>query len=170
MGPLQAMWSKWLGDQWTIGDWQGMLAVGAEELPAWMPAANEGMRVKATEPAAEQSQSFDDPPQSFKEYDPEWARAFSTGTAAASCDHAQMLAGVRVPVLFTHHFRKVDEKTGTVMGAISDQQVARARELVTNVGQPFEVLSYPQMARMMHSQDPQLFTKNIVAWSATLSE
>jgi pimeloyl-ACP methyl ester carboxylesterase len=170
LGPLQAMWSKWLGDQWTIGDWQGMLAAGATELPPWMATANEGMRVKDTAPPAGESQSFGDPPQSFREYDPEWARAFYTGTAAASCDHARMLAGVRVPVLFTHHFRQVDEKTGTVMGAISDKQVGRARELVTDAGQPFEVLSYPQMAHMMHVQDPQLFTRNIVAWSASLPE
>ena len=51
-----------------------------------------------------------EPPQNLKEYDPEWARAFWTGTVAASCDHARMLASVKVPVLLTHHFRMVDER------------------------------------------------------------
>ena len=44
----------------------------------------------------------DEPPQNLKEYDPEWARASFTGTQTASCDHAQMLAAVKVPVLYTH--------------------------------------------------------------------
>ena len=49
----------------------------------------------------------DEPPQNLKEYDPEWARAFLSGTATINCDHAQMLRRVKVPVLFTHHFRQM---------------------------------------------------------------
>jgi hypothetical protein len=33
------MWSKWLGDQWTIGDWKGMQAAAPPELPGWILAA-----------------------------------------------------------------------------------------------------------------------------------
>jgi hypothetical protein len=35
-----------------------------------------------------------------------------------------MLAGVKVPVLFTHHFRLVDPATGVLMGAVSDLQAS----------------------------------------------
>jgi hypothetical protein len=52
-----------------------------------------------------------EPPQNLKERDPEWARAFATGTVAASCDHERMLASVKEPVLLTHHFRAIDEAT-----------------------------------------------------------
>ena len=31
-----------------------------------------------------------------------------------------MLRSVKVPVLLTHHFRRVDEDTGYLMGALSD--------------------------------------------------
>ena len=61
----------------------------------------------------------DEPPQNLKEYDPEWGRAFWTGTVAASCDHERMLRSVKVPhVLLTHHFRVVAESTGTLIGAM----------------------------------------------------
>jgi hypothetical protein len=66
-----------------------------------------------------------EPPQNLKEYDPEWGRAFWSGTVAASCDHARMLSHVKVPVLLTHHFHVIDESTGTLMGALCDVQ-ARA--------------------------------------------
>ena len=31
-----ALWSRYLGDQWSIGDWDGMLAAAPTELPAWI--------------------------------------------------------------------------------------------------------------------------------------
>jgi hypothetical protein len=42
-----------------------------------------------------------EPPQHLKEYDPEWGRAFWTGTVGAACDHERMLRAVEVPVLLT---------------------------------------------------------------------
>jgi len=39
---------------------------------------------------------------------------------------ARMLAAVKVPVLFTHHFRHVNETTGVVMGATSRSYAARS--------------------------------------------
>ena len=39
----------------------------------------------------------DEPPQNLKEYDPEWGRAFWTGTVAASCDHERMLRARQGP-------------------------------------------------------------------------
>jgi pimeloyl-ACP methyl ester carboxylesterase len=104
------------------------------------------------------------------EYDPEWGRAFYAGTATANCDHAHMLARARAPVLFTHHYRAIDPSTGTVMGAVSDQQIDRARELVTHAGQPFEIMSFPGMAHSMHGQDPQLFTRTVADWSQTIPQ
>ncbi len=157
IGPIFAMWSKFLGDQWSVGDWQGMQKAAPNELPAWMGAL---VRV-ASEGGAE-------PPQNLKEYDPEWARAFWTGTVAASCDHARMLARVKVSVLFTHHFRMVDETTGHLMGAISDLQAARACELVRGAGQKVDYQSFPTMGHSMHGQDPELFARTLTAWAATL--
>ncbi len=150
-----ALWSKYLGDQWSVGDWDGMVAAAPRELPAWIAAI-------FSAPVGSE------PPQNLKEYDPEWGRAFWTGTVAASCDHARMLASVKVPVLLTHHFRRIDEASGTLMGAISDLQAARARELVTAAGQPFELESFPTMGHSMHGQDPRLFTDTLAKWAARL--
>lgn len=55
------------------------------------------------------------------------------------------------------------------MGAASDEQVARARWLVTDAGQPFEVVSMPDMAHSMHAQDPQLFTRLLTDWAQKLA-
>jgi pimeloyl-ACP methyl ester carboxylesterase len=93
IGPMFALYPKYLGDQWSVGDWEGMVAAAPRELPAWLGALSKSMSGRA------------EPPQNLKEYDPEWARAFWTGSVAASCDHARMLAAVKVPVLLTHHFR-----------------------------------------------------------------
>ncbi len=90
VGPLFALFSKYLGDQWSVGDWAGLKANAAAELPDRMAGMAGGFG--------------DAPGQNLKEYDPEWGRAFWTGTVGASCDHARMLAAVKVPVLFTHHF------------------------------------------------------------------
>ena len=148
IGPVFAMWSKYLGDQWSVGNWAGMVENAAHELPPWLPIR----------PAAE-------PPQNLKEYDPEWGRAFWTGTVAASCDHARMLSAVKVPVLFTHHFRRVDDATGIMMGAISDLQASRVRALVEGAGQTFDYRSFPQMGHAMHSQDPKLFADTLTEWT-----
>jgi pimeloyl-ACP methyl ester carboxylesterase len=155
IGPMFAMWSKYLGDQWSVGNWAGMVANAASELPQWMAA----MRPQA-----------DEPPQQLKEYDPEWARAFWTGTVGASCDHARMLQAVKVPVLFTHHFRRVDETTGFVMGAISDLQAARVHAIIEEAGQPFDYRSFPQMGHSMHGQDPRLFADTLSGWAAAIAD
>jgi pimeloyl-ACP methyl ester carboxylesterase len=156
IGPVFAMAAKYLGDQWSIGDWEGMVAAVPTELPGWlaMVAGALGMG--------------DEPTQSLKEYDPEWGRAFATGTVTGGCDHARMLASVKVPVLFTHHFRVIDEATGALMGASSDVQVARVRELVTGAGNAFEYISLPTAAHSFHGQDPQAYADNLITWASTL--
>jgi pimeloyl-ACP methyl ester carboxylesterase len=155
IGPMFALWSKYLGDQWSIGDWDGLVANAASELPP---------RMAMFAPRAPE------PPQTLREYDPEWGRAFWTGTVAASCDHERMLQKVKVPVLFTHHFRVVDEATGVLMGAISDVQAAKVRELVEAAGQPFDYRSFPQMGHSMHGQDPDLFARTVGEWAAGLGK
>ena len=61
-----------------------------------------------------------------------------------------MLRSVKVPVLFTHHFRTTDEKTGALIGASSDFQVERVRELITEAGQPFDYISLPTTPHSLH--------------------
>jgi len=155
VGPMFALWSKYLGDQWSIGDWDGMLSAAPRELPAWLAAL-----FSAAAPS--------EPPQNLKEYDPEWARAFWSGTVSASCDHASMLSRVKVPVLLTHHFRRVDEATGELMGALSDLQAAHARALIAATGIPVDYQSFPTVGHSMHGQDPRLFVNTLARWAATL--
>jgi len=156
IGPLFAHMAKYLGDQWSIGDWEAMVAAIPTELPARLGflAGPMGMT--------------DAPAQSIKEYDPEWGRAFWSGTFSESCPHEQMLAAVKVPVLFTHHFRVVDEASGALLGAISDLQVARVRELVTAAGNSFDYVSFPEMGHSMHGQDPQRYVATLFEWAREL--
>ena len=165
IGPMFAMLSKWLGDQWSVGDWAGMQAAAPKELPTYVLVALSRMGMAGPPDQAPPAE----PPQNMKEYDPEWARSFWTGVVGAGCDHLRMLSSARVPMLLTHHFREIDPDTGGLMGAISDQQVRRARDLVTDAGQPFDVVDLPDMAHIMHAHDPRLFAATIVDWSSTLS-
>ena len=153
VGPMFALMSKYLGDQWSIGDWKGMQEAARRDLPPLLA----GLYARGDEPS-----------QNLKEYDPEWARSFWTGPWAASCDHARMLASVKVPVLFTHHSRRIDEKTGVLIGAISDLQIERVRELVQATGQPFEYKSFPTMGHPMHQLNPAQFVSTLEEWAATL--
>jgi len=165
IGPVFAVFNKWLGDQWSVGDWTGLQAAIPTELPTYVLMALQRMQIGAPpDPSAP-----NEPPQNMKEYDPEWARSFWTGLASAGCDHLNMLASVTVPILLTHHFREIDPVTGGLMGAVSDQQVARARELVTAAGRPFDVVDLPDMAHAMHAREPQQFTATIVDWASSLA-
>ena len=68
-----------------------------------------------------------------------------------------MLKAVKVPVLFTHHFRRVDEATGFVMGAISDLQVGRVRAIIEDAGQPFDYRSFPANGPLDARPGPEAF-------------
>ena len=155
IGPIFALWSKYLGDQWSIGDWDGLIAAAPRELPPRLRGLAAMMQ-------------GGEPPQNLKEYDPEWGRAFATGTVAASCDHERMLSSVRVPVLLTHHFRALDEPTGCLLGALADVQAARVRQLVAETGQKIDYRSFPTMGHSMHGQDPKLFVDTLLEWAASL--
>jgi len=157
IGPLFGHMAKFLGPQWSIGDWQALVAAVPIELPPWLGfiAGLFGLG--------------DTPPQNLKEYDPEWGHAFWTGSFSAACPHHLMLSAVKVPVLFTHHLRVVDETTGVLMGAISDLQIERVRQLVTGAGNEFEYQSFPQMGHSMHGQDPQRYVDTLIGWSQGLA-
>ena len=163
IGPVFAAWNTWLGDQWSIGDWPGLLGAMPTAIPMEI-LRNLGAMIppdEAADPAA-------GPPQNLREYDPEWGRAFVSGTATASCDHVTMLEQVRVPVLFTHHFRTVDEPTGRLIGASSDDQARRAREIVTAAGGRIDYRSFPASPHSMHEHDPKQYVETVLDWLATL--
>jgi pimeloyl-ACP methyl ester carboxylesterase len=157
IGPLFAVMAKYLGDQWSVGDWDGMVAALPDELPAWLGFV-----------AGAFGMGEGGPPQPLKEYDPEWGRAFWTGAFYGTGDHERMLAAVKVPVLFTHHLRIIDEGTGALMGASSDLQVSRVREIITGAGQPFDHVSLPGTPHSLHGHDPQLYADTLTAWATSL--
>jgi pimeloyl-ACP methyl ester carboxylesterase len=147
VGPMFELFKTYLGDQWRISDWDGMRAAAQQ--------------IRAI-PFPEQ------PSQNLKEYDPEWARAFWEGTVAMSCRHERMLAGVKIPVLFTHHARFIDPPTGRLIGAISDLQASQVGEIIRAAGVPFEYVSLPDAAHAMHSADPPRFVEVLTKWVRSL--
>ena len=152
IGPMFDLWSTYLGDQWSIGEWDAMRAAAPDRLPAWLGSF----------PIDEE------PRQELKEYDPEWGRAFWSGTVAASCDHERMLRGVKVPVLLTHHFRMVDEATGDLMGALADVQARRVQELLREAGVAVDYREFPTVGHSMHGTEPDLFVDTLVDWAGAL--
>ncbi|HEY6417479.1 MAG TPA: alpha/beta hydrolase [Candidatus Binataceae bacterium] len=158
IGPIFGLMSKYLGDQWSVGDWAGMLEAARTELPDWLSRALVPLMFGAE----------GEIPQRMKEYDPEWGRAFWEGTVFASCDHARMLASVKCPVLYTHHFRHVDDDGGYIVGAASDLQAKRVCELVSRAGQPIDYRSLPRMPHSMHGEDPKLFTQLLIEFETKL--
>ena len=169
-GPMFQLINRYLGDQWSVGDWHGLQQAFGRVLP---PAVLRGLAQMSEGGSGGGNQSYvsgDEPPQTFKEYDPEWARAFWTGTATASCDHARMLAAVKVPVLFTHHFHHTDEATGRLQGALSDLQARHVRDLITEAGQWLDYVSLPDMPHNMSRIDPQAYTAILRDWAVALDD
>ena len=80
-----------------------------------------------------------------------------------------MLSAVKVPVLFTHHFRMIDEPTGALLGATTDLQADRVRQLVTAAGQPFEYVDLPETPHSLHGTDPKRYVDTLVGWAGTLA-
>lgn len=153
IGPLFHLWSTYLGDQWGIGAWDAMREGAAEFLPEHLRA----FPVPA------------EPLQNLKEYDPEWGRAFWTGTVAASCDHERMLRSVKVPaVLLTHHRRIVNPENGFLFGAMSDQQADRVRALLAGAGVDVTYRSFPDVGHSMHGEKPGLYVETLLEWAASV--
>jgi pimeloyl-ACP methyl ester carboxylesterase len=154
VGPVFELFAKYLGDQWSIGDWEGLRAAAEDDTRTI---------VRAFSAAA-----ADEPRQTLKEYDPEWARAFVEGTVALSCPHEKMLADVKVPVLLTHHSRLIDPATGDLIGALSDFQATKAQEILSATGIQFEYRSFPDAMHSMHSADPNRFVEILTTWTNSL--
>lgn len=158
VGQLFSTRVKWLGDQWSVGDWPSWLRTLPEELPD---------RLK---PRADLILSFtgidgDEPPQHLKEYDPELARACIEGTFLTGNNHEVLIGNIRKPVLLSHHFRKFDTETGFFVGALADDQVQRARELVEGAGQSFTYVDLPEAEHSMHASDPALYVRTLTEWA-----
>jgi pimeloyl-ACP methyl ester carboxylesterase len=158
--------SKFLGDQWSIGDWKGLVASRAAGQRSNSGNPNRG--AQTGNPLLAAAGGALEPPQTLKEYDPEWERAFLEGTVGQGCPHERLLAQVKVPVLFTHHTRVIDPATGFLTGATSDHQAAKVREIVTAAGHPFEYVSLPDAAHAMHQVDPARFAQVLIRWARTL--
>jgi pimeloyl-ACP methyl ester carboxylesterase len=153
IGPVFDLWSTYLGDQWSVGAWDAMREGAATHLP-------EQLRFI---PVPER------PPQNLKEYDPEWGRAFWTGTVGAGCDHERMLRSVKVPsVLLTHHMRVTDEATGFLLGALTDRQAQRVRDLLTGAGVSVDYRSFPDCGHSMHGDRPELYVETLLDWVGKL--
>lgn len=159
VGAIFRTWHKWLGPQWSIGDYAGMQAAMADELPDWL------RKMQLVGGAANDSA---DPPQNLREYDPEWGDAFFSGRVSVNCDHEAMLAQVKVPVLFTHHFHFVDPDTGNLLGAISEQQVAHVQRLIEGAGNSFTLRTFPETPHSMHGADPKTYAATLTEWLAEL--
>ncbi len=159
IGDIFRIWHKWLGPQWSIGDYAGVQKALGQELSPWLHRMQlaGGVRNDATEP-----------PQHLREYDPEWGDAFVSGRVGVNCDHDAMLRQVKVPVLFTHHFHLEDPETGNLIGAISDLQVAYVRRLIEGTGNPFTLRTFPEMAHSMHGTDPATYAETLDQWVTEL--
>lgn len=153
IGPLFHLWNTFLGDQWSIGAWDAMREGAATRLP-------EHMRFIPVP---------DEPPQNLKEYDPEWGRSFWTGTVGAACDHERMLRSVKAPVLLTHHMRIVDDASGFLLGAMSDQQAQRVQDLLRGAGVDVQYRSFPDVGHSMHGDRPDLYVETLCDWVTSIT-
>ena len=79
-----------------------------------------------------------------------------------------MPASVKCPVLYTHHFRYVDQNKGYILGAASDLQAKRVCELVKLAGNSIDYRSFPQMPHSMHGENPEQFAELLVEFQAKL--
>jgi pimeloyl-ACP methyl ester carboxylesterase len=158
-GPFWALLAKHLGDQWSVGDWNGLRSAASRDLPPWLQLMAERLIPQTDEPSPE-----------LKEYDPEWARVTCAGGLAAGCDYARMLASIETPVLYTHHLRRIDPRSGGLIGTVSDQQAELACELMRSSGQRIDYRSFPTMGHRMHVLDPQLFAQVLVEWTPSVAK
>lgn len=157
-GPMFRIWHKYLGPQWSIGNEDGMHQAMAHELPSWVAKALTSIM------ADTKSAPFMGPAPELKEYDPEWGDAFWNGRVALTCAHESMLKHVKVPVLFTHHFHRVDGDSGNLVGALSDNQVQNVQRLVEGTGNTFTYKSFPKMPHSMHEYDAVSYVTTVTEW------
>jgi pimeloyl-ACP methyl ester carboxylesterase len=56
------------------------------------------------------------------------------------------------------------------MGALSDLQAQRVRDLIAEAGQSVEYQSFPKMGHSMHGQDPELFATVLTEWARRMAQ
>lgn len=162
VGQLFSTRVKWLGDQWSVGDWQGWLRTLPDELPDRLKA-KAGLILSFVGVG----DGDNEPPQHLREYDPELARSCVDGTFLTGNDHQALMGSVRKPVLLSHHLRNFDTETGFFFGALDDDQAQRARELVEAAGQPFTYVDLPEAEHSMHASDSALYARTLIEWAKT---
>ncbi|GAA5063329.1 alpha/beta fold hydrolase [Nocardia callitridis] len=151
-GPAFELYRDYLGDQWSVGDWAGIV---------------EAARVSPV--AAVRKFEFpEQPPQNLKEYDPEWARVFLEGTVGLHSPHDLMLSQVKTPVLITNHEHEPDRETGGFVGALSDLQAEQARAIIRAAGVAVDYQAFPDAAHAMHASEPHRYAAVLTAWVQTL--
>jgi pimeloyl-ACP methyl ester carboxylesterase len=91
----------------------------------------------------------------FSEYDPEFSRAFLDGSAGVDFDHADALRRVRCPMLLIHANWFIHPTHGLV-GAMSDTDAARVRDLVDDV----RYLPIPT-GHIVHQESPRRFVAEV---------
>ena len=79
-----------------------------------------------------------------------------------------MLRSVKVPVLLTHHMRITNDATGSLFGAMSDQQARRVQDLLQAAGVPVEYRSFPDVGHSMHGGTPDLYVDTLLDWIKSL--
>ena len=94
----------------------------------------------------------------ISQFDGNFARAFVDGSAGTDFDHAETLSRIQQPVLFLHANFFI--RDGRLMGALDDEDVARAQELVRG---PW---SYVRMdcGHAIALEEPEREAREITAW------
>jgi pimeloyl-ACP methyl ester carboxylesterase len=152
VGKMLSLCATYLGDQWRIGDWKGLMEASGMPPPVFRDSFG----------------SETEPQQRLKEYDPEWGKATISGSMSTSCNHAQMLLHVKCPVLFTLHSTIASIIGGTAKEAITNDMMTLIEKSVKSTGQPFTFYSFPKMGHLMHAEDPALYVKILFDWIKTL--
>ena len=153
-GAMFRLLSLYLGDQWSVGDWEGLMNVCRESM------SPEVFQVRFGDGK--------EPSQQLKEYDPEWARGCFEGTISASCNHARMLSQVKCPVLHTRHMSFMDEQSGKLYGSVSDEQMKQIESILKSTGQPYTHIHFSKMEHQMHQIDPKLYVRTLLDWEKAL--
>ena len=125
--------AKYLGDQWSIGDWDGDGRGAARRAPGLDGHDRRRLRDRRRRTAPGRSRSTT--PSGAGRSGP----APFYGVVRPRAHAAQ---SVKVPVLFTHHFR-VDRRTRPARSwaPAPTCRPQRVRQLVTDAGQPFEYVA-----------------------------
>ena len=151
IGPMFAMWSKYLGDQWSVGNWAGMVANAADELPPWMAA------FRPPDGAASEPEGVR-PGVGARLLDRNRRRQLRPCADAEGREGSGALHPPLPP-----RGRDDGVRHGRHLGPAGRKG---PRDRSRTPGQPFDYRSFPQMGHSMHGQDPQLFADTLSGWAA----